>query len=52
MIGNIPKQKYVEIWTRPFWNDDTSNDHLDNTGKVVFSLQPKSPLHSAVYPIE
>ena len=50
-MDKIPKQKYVEIWSIPIHNYDPINDQLENTGKILFALQPTSPLHSCVYPV-
>ena len=35
----------------PLQNYDPINAQLDNMGKFVVELQPKSPLYYAVYPI-
>ena len=44
-------QHYVDIITISFQNDDFINSQLENMGKLLVALQPKSPLHSVVYPI-
>ena len=51
MMDKGPKQHPVDIWPTPFHNYDPINAHLDNTSKITVELQPKSPLHSIVYPI-
>ena len=51
MMEKLPKQQYAEIQTINFHNDDPVNLQLDNTGKILVSLQPKYPLHYVVYPI-
>ena len=51
IMDKVPKQKFVEIRSTPFQNDDPTRAQLDNTGKSVVALQPKSPLHYVVYAI-
>ena len=50
-MGFQPKQKSVDIWPIPFQNGDPIYYQLDNTGKILFALQPTSSLQSFVYPI-
>ena len=45
------KGGYVEIRPITFHNDDLITDHLDNKVNIVVALQPKTSLHSVVYPI-
>ena len=35
----------------PFYKYDPLNYQPENTDKILVVLQPKSPLHSVVYPI-
>ena len=51
MMDKVPKKKSFEICNIAFHNDDPINAHLDNTGKTLVVLQPKSPLHYVVRPI-
>ena len=46
MMEKVPKQQYVEIRPKPFQNDDSINDQLDNIGTFLVELQPIYPLHS------
>ena len=48
MIEKVQKKKYVDILPIPFQNDDFINDQLENTGKILVTLQPEPPLHSVV----
>ena len=50
-MEKVSEQKYVDIQPIIFQTDDTINDHLDNTGKILVALKPKPPLNSVVYPI-
>ena len=40
MMGKGPKKHPVDIQPNPFNNDDTINDNLDNTIRILFVLQP------------
>ena len=51
MMEKWPKQQSVDIKPITFQNDDPREDQLENTGKRLVALQPKSPLHSIVYPV-
>ena len=51
MTDEALNQQYVEIQPIPFQNYNPINDQLDNTGKSLVALKPKSPLHYVVYPI-
>ena len=51
MINKVQKQIYVEIQPITFHNDDPMNNHLDNTGKIIVALQPKSTLKYVAYKI-
>ena len=51
MMEKLPKQQSANIKPIPFQNDNTIHNQLDNTGKRLFASQPKSPLHSIVYPV-
>ena len=44
-------QQYVDIIPIPFQNDDPINVQLENTGKTLVALQPKSLLYYVVYSI-
>ena len=48
MMEKVPKQKYVDIWPTPFQNNDHIGAQIENTGKMLVPLQPKSLLHSVV----
>ena len=50
MMDKMQKQQSVEIWPTPFQNDDPINSQFENKGKLSVALQPKSSLHSDVYP--
>ena len=45
------KKQSVEIWPITFQNDDPIKYQLENTRNISVALQPKTPLHYAVYPI-
>ena len=51
MMDKVPKQQSVDIWPIPFQNYHPINAHIDNTGKSLVALQPKSSLHYVTYPI-
>ena len=46
MMGNGPKQKYVDNRPIPFQNDDPENAQLENTGKSLDALHPISAINS------
>ena len=51
MINKVQKQIYVEIQSITFQNGYPMNTHLDNTGKIIVALQPKSLLKYIAYTI-
>ena len=51
MMDKNSKQRYVEIMSITFQNDDPINGQLEGTGKMLVALQPKYPLNYFVYPI-
>ena len=38
MMEKVPKPQYVDIWPRPFQNDDPINDQIDNTVNILVAL--------------
>ena len=51
MLEKVTKKQSVEIQYIPFHNNDLLFERLDNIENILVALQPKSPLHSVVYPI-
>ena len=48
MMKKVTKQKYVDIWPKPFHNDDPSHAKIDNTGNISVPKHPKTALHSVI----
>ena len=51
MMEKVPKQNSIENSPLPFQNYYPVNAQLENTGKILVTLQRKPPLHYVVYPI-
>ena len=51
MMEKQSKQQSIVIRPVNFQNDDPIIDQINNIGKCLVALQPKSSLHSIVYPV-